>query len=581
MNWIFALVAIVLAPSVAAQGPVLQYDFEGVPGDGWTLNTGSVNPGLHPLVGHEENCSTPGVGNGGLGGSGLPSAGVSTGFDPSSLGAGSWTIGFCILTQANPNPPVNQYLFGSTGSLLRIYRVGGPNTGGNAIWLQAQGGLSSVFGHNIGQAGFDHIVFVLDRATSLISWYRNGERAALLFIPNSFQGLFAPGVATIGSFAGSTSTMAAGDCLDAFRLYPRALSPTEIRDWYNACLPCRYQTNSTAASLDVNGLFNYVDRPLIARYCAGQTVTINLGGTPGRPWELASTVGIDAHPDVLSLLAPNKLNIDLFHPSISFLNNGSLPPLVPTSFQAQTPPLKIASQMAVVDPSVPAGLTLSAPLVWSGAQDPNAVILGPPGDNSFIAVYLTAPPICAGPANFYGQTWDAIHVVSNGRITFPAGDEWHVPTPTLATDSTMIGLWSDFNPAMGAGTPITIDHQVPGVVSIWYKDIPVFGGGTLADFQIEYLVATSEWLIRLNAINGPSTQMAFRGASAGGTFGPTYVTATNPGPQVFLPGSSGIGTQTGMIYDFLPLNQLSLGTLRLTPKPGFPIGFQGYDWSFF
>ncbi len=114
--WIQRTLGVLLLGSAIAvgQSPLLEYSFDGRPGNGVTLNTGSFNPGAHGLIGHEESGVGP-TGTACLLGAGNVGSEVATGYSTASLGNGSWTVGWCINTQANPSGSALEYHFGSPG----------------------------------------------------------------------------------------------------------------------------------------------------------------------------------------------------------------------------------------------------------------------------------------------------------------------------------------------------------------------------------------------------------------------------------------------------------------------------------
>jgi hypothetical protein len=564
---------LVLAGACAlAQPPLLHYPFDGPVGDGVTTNIGTFSPGPHPLVGHEEDCLPPNLSTAALRGGGGTTHQVTTGFNPAALGAGSWTVGFCINCQPNPSGTALQYVFGGTTNSWRIFS-GGVAGAGNLL-MRATGLPDTNIIGGSGDNGWVHVAWVYDSAAAQLRGYLNGS----LVVSNpvgAFAGFGASTTALVfAKYTGSTASLRLNNCMEDARLYGQALTQAEIQGWVASCIPCLYQLNSMTAHLDVDGLTNTISTPIIARRCPGALVSANINGTAGAGWEMALTVGTTTVPD-LQLIPGAKVNINLLHPSLTFLNNLAFPPLVPLlNLPLAVPPVEIDAQLAVLDPAAPAGLTTSAAVCLDGSPAPNPVLPGPTLDDSAVVIPIELLPLCLTGVSWYGTTYTQVGVSSNGIVTFGGTDTTFTPTVSGAQSGLpRLGAWMDLNPAIAGSGQITIDALTPGRLTVNYNNVFAFGTTAGITVRIYYTFSDCSWCIEVT-VNTAVASNCFRGGSRG------LGQATDPGSVTFLTGMSGLGTPTGMIYEFGPHSGMSSGTLMLTPAPGSSTGANGYDWTF-
>jgi len=100
---------------------------------------------------------------------------------------------------------------------------------------------------------------------------------------------------------------------------------------------------------------------------------------------------------------------------------------------------------------------------------------------------LSAPIALPFRFPFYEGAWDSVRVCSNGYLTFVSGPPSyaHVMLPANAAPRALIApCWADFDlrPAAGAGRVRTA--TVDGRFVISFLDVPPFGGGPPASFQV-------------------------------------------------------------------------------------------------
>jgi len=521
-----------------AQPPLLQYLFDGPTGDGVTINSGSFSPGPHPLVGHEEN----GIGSGGspcLKGAGTTTSEVTTGFNPSVLGTGSWTVGFCINCSANTSGTATQYVFGGTTNGWRIFS-GGVAGAGNLL-LRGTGMPDTNIAGGEGATGWVHCVWVYDSSVGRLRGYKDGIQVADNVV-SGYVGFAASTTAVVfAKYTGSTNTLRLNNLMEDARLYDRALTPAEIGTWYGQCLtppPATHQVNSPNAFLDGDGQTNTPYTPITVARCAGTIVNVNINGLVGAGWDLAFTAGTTTVPDSFGI--PGAfVNINIGHPSFGFLNGGLFPPLVPLlNLPVPAPPFELDAQMAVLDPSAPAGVRTSSALALVGSVAP-ATIPGPTGDDVALSLTANSAPNCLPALSLFGTIYTQYHVITNGRVTMGTSDTTYSSSATPAGPA-FAGCWTDFNTAVG-GT-ITVNNLGTGI-RVDYNGIGYFGQtGTASTFSIEFL-ANGDVNLGSLAFGAPTaTDNMFLGVSPGGG-------AAIPAGVPAAPWAAGSGTYAGTSAD--------------------------------
>lgn len=200
---------------------VLYYKFERNPSPTSVINCGTAGTPIGTLAG--TTLSSGGQFDSCLIGTAVSSAGVTTGWN-NNLGTSSWTIGMWVEATST----TFGYLFGDGGGSFRCFNNGAAGT--NAITLRGTGIT------NVDVTGFAsgpvYVHFVYDSAAANIKAYKDG----VLFstTPQTPLNLTAGTGFRVGGY--TTSAGFVGK-MDEFRLYRRALSPTEIAATWNSDLP--------------------------------------------------------------------------------------------------------------------------------------------------------------------------------------------------------------------------------------------------------------------------------------------------------------------------------------------------------
>jgi hypothetical protein len=230
--------------------------------------------------------------------------------------------------------------------------------------------------------------------------------------------------------------------------------------------------------------------------------------------------------------------------------------------------------MAVLDPSTPGGVRLSAATELHILQGSNSAP-GPISDDSSVTVSLGVPPLCGpGSIPFFGVSYAQMHVISNGRVQFTGATGNTTFTPTVAqalTDLPFVGAWCDLNP--GAGGTITITTPAPDQVQVNYNAVPYFATSIPNTFSINFNATTGAITLQNLTGLGVGTANLFLGISQGNTG------ATDPGVTPFnasgIPTTTGNGT-TDMIYNFgIQGPGLAGGATNITFSPSGA----GYTWT--
>lgn len=321
--------------------------------------------------------------------------------------------------------------------------------------------------------------------------------------------------------------------------------------------PAQWQQNSSAVSLDIDqvtstGAFG---NAALATKCFGGVATVNAGGS-------ALANGFDLAIVNAPLVAARYgtpggqvLNVDLWDPSISFLNSGNmLPKLLPVptpmslSVTAPAAPITVSGQGVANDPTHPDGFVLSQGVqldVVAGTTVP-----GPAGDDSSVTLDLGVAPLC-GPSSitFFGTTYTQMHVSSNGRVMFVNPDTDYSPTLAEAlSDDPFCGYWTDLNPSAGGNVSVSATNSQ---VTVNYNAVPYFGTTVANSFSITFdatngnvtLDGLNGIMPNINAVGGGNAQ--FLGLSMGN------VGATDAGLSGFGAGLAGLPTtNSDMLYDF-------------------------------
>ncbi len=176
------------------------------------------------------------------------------------------------------------------------------------------------------------------------------------------------GLATCCNFIGT---------LDDFRVYPYALSVFDVATvMANGTLVAGYQQNQPGASMEVSGAVGSVTSAAQVIFAPGQVFPLTLStNLAGNPWE----IGVDAAIAIpnAAVLNANIVNLDINSPNLTLLNNNFSTPFGLTlglpgsttgsgtvvsvlSLQAPITTTLACLQFAMVDPSNPDGMVLSA-----------------------------------------------------------------------------------------------------------------------------------------------------------------------------------------------------------------------------
>lgn len=374
-----------------------------------------------------------------------------------------------------------------------------------------------------------------------------------------------------------------------------------------------FQVNQPGASLLVNGVTGspcsaaissqvIYNCPPIVPAAGALTLSSTLLGLP---WELAlgpnPLVPVGQGAAVLS--DGQILNIDLSAP-LALLNNWFASPLPGASIPGATSAslniaysraaqTDVSLQAVVVDPAATSGLAVS-----QGAElhvnllAPAASVPGPVQDNQTLEINVTAGATCWVPGGipFAGSSYPSIHVSSNGRVVFSAGDSDNSPTQGEGlTDNPFVGFWTDLNPALGGS--ITVSHPAASLVRVDWAGVPYAGEAATANsFAIMFDAATGQ--ITLDGLSGiQANPLAAAGVGDSQFLGLSkgVLGSTDPGPAAFAPGGSGApSSPAAMIYDFYnyvagaPGRCASLGAgvngIVFTPSAAMP---GAYSWSAF
>jgi hypothetical protein len=127
-----------------------------------------------------------------------------------------------------------------------------------------------------------------------------------------------------------------------------------------------YQVNQLGAASDLNGVLGSTSTPATVNLSVGQAAGLTVTSTAvGMPWELA--IGtlplVPAFGGAMVLADGQILNVNLGDPSLFFLWNGFASPpfssvVIPVTFNAAA---NYSTQMGVLDPLSPTGISLSQP----------------------------------------------------------------------------------------------------------------------------------------------------------------------------------------------------------------------------
>ena len=285
--------------------------------------------------------------------------------------------------------------------------------------------------------------------------------------------------------------------------------------WWSTAV---YETNDAAGSLDLDGLQSSGFSAAALSACVGQTSVLNSSGTG------AYEVGIAYAPavpgGVLTTAGGQIVNLNIFDPSLVYLNGGSVLSLAPHPGALSIPvtfpsPLVGSAQQMTMDAGHADGFQLSqvpeVTIVTGGvAPTPMTLTLG---DDATVQVVLSTTNPCAATVSFYGTAYSDFYVNSNGDVSFTSGHtdftatsgEWQTLMPR-------IGIQGDLEPN-NFGTVTVTNNGSTGIgdwVTVAYASVTEWGTGGLG---------VTSYNIELHGPNGHE----IGGFTTDGTWGVTPV----------------------------------------------------------
>lgn len=342
-------------------------------------------------------------------------------------------------------------------------------------------------------------------------------------------------------------------------------------------LPAEYQMNQPGASLSINNVESNGCTPAITNVCSNGSLFYKYRtNESNRGFELAITGAAPlgaSQGAVVSASGNQILNLD-FSATYFFLMGGSNFQFVPILGDwdlptiAPTQPGVVTQQAYQIAPSSFEGFAVSqAAQVDTILAGP---VVGPTFEDGVTTIDLGSAPLCFGPGavEFYGTTYDTIHVAANGRILFGAPDADPTPSPSEALlDAPFIGAWADFSPVSGGSIQVSASGN--GLRVDWLE-VPTFGSNTGSSWAITYDATDHRFRIEgVNNFVAGSTQM-FLGLSAGSTG-----SATDSGAVSYANFGGSAANATDMLYEFGTVGRLASGISALT---FIPDGFGNYVW---
>ena len=196
-------------------------------------------------------------------------------------------------------------------------------------------------------------------------------------------------------------------------------------------------------------------------------------------------------------------------------------------------------------------------------------------DDSY--VYVTLP--AGEDFTFYGQTYTALYVVSNGIVTFgTANNKWSGPIPDPATPNNGIYAFStDLDPLSGAQGQIYTDYQEDRYFVIEWYEVEHFPSGSPETFEIILDLDTDKVTIQYHTINNVADATSGVENSTG-TEATQYAYADpvliDDGKVIDFypmfgtpPPSGGLGTLTGQVTDLdtgAPIGNASVTAVAFT-----------------
>lgn len=323
--------------------------------------------------------------------------------------------------------------------------------------------------------------------------------------------------------------------------------------------PVLWQVNQPAASLTVDDQPGTPYRPAFFQRCINEFAVAAFESTNlGLPWDAAVVVQkpVPVGGGGFALPDGQIVNVNLLDPQLTYQYGGVAPSFTASTFLANLIlPFPIANleisrgmQIIVADPGAPLGFALSgASHIEIGAP---TFASGPTADEELIVVRPGLSPIC-GPrlVSFYGTTYPALYVSSNGRVRTSGGATDFSPTISEAlSGSPFVGFWADLDPSLGGS--IEIQGSGTDLLRVTWRDVPFYGEPTSAvNFWVEF--DETNGTVTLGGLSGipaqpmPVGSAQYLGLSAGSGV------AQAASPTLFSPGAGFSPSDPfGLVFDF-------------------------------
>lgn len=312
-------------------------------------------------------------------GTGLQCDGITTYID-TAVNQGSWNYlnSFSVTCwvrlapgQSTWVPIVDQHNFSLSMGLF----VGFSSSNGSHIAVGNGTSWQSLYGPNLVSGVWTHCAFTFDSAAvnGELMCYLDGVPVLTTNIPGGPM-LDPRGSVPmrIGARAIGAGGFLNGD-LDDLAIFDGALNQTAILDvMANGAQPGspEYQTNSSQAGLDVNGVQGTQQSPATVTVPVGTSATLGLSSiNVGMAWDLGSGAAplVSASGGAVVTSDGQIVNLDITDPTLAlwfgFLQ-GPTWGTAPTVSIPFTPPVvgATSAQMIVVSPALPSGIVLSQPV---------------------------------------------------------------------------------------------------------------------------------------------------------------------------------------------------------------------------
>jgi hypothetical protein len=301
---------------------------------------------------------------------------------PLDLGTSPWTIMFWADVTRASNQTAAQYVFAdqAAGDLRCNLNGGGQ---GNAR-LAGAGIPQVLIPGAVDPSMPHHVTYVRDDVLGEIRGYLDGVLVVTQGIGNPN---FGPGSDLwLGAHPAYGQRLREGTVIDEFRVYGRALSDAEISDVAFRFVPERgtpavYETNDARSRLTFAGAEGNRIRPAVVEGSAGVFLDVTLDSVHwGQPYDVlfAPTPLRPVGSGGTVLWDGQIVNVDLASPTTTLLFGAFALPFVPQTFTlAPTASLEFVTQMVVVSPAEPSGVSVSGATelrVGPTVGTPNVVI---------------------------------------------------------------------------------------------------------------------------------------------------------------------------------------------------------------